>query len=237
MYHLFTTTIKIRTSWYTFLNPLPYSIAALSLSLHANLWKMTTYGTIPAATPSSSNLQFVSLAKERINSGLGMPRPWKEMIKLQDLSFPTSVSQLIQRIKINVAVFRMNYAIIILFILFLSLLWHPVSMIVFIVMTVAWLFLYFLRDEPLVVMGYDIDDRMVMLALLPITVLSLFLTNAKKNIIVALAIGLVVVMVHGALKETDDLVIVDGDEGIVSGGNRDMKMPLKNPASSSFSLS
>ncbi|XP_050262453.1 PRA1 family protein F2 [Quercus robur] len=199
---------------------------------------MTTYGTIPAATPSSSsNLQFVSLANERINSGLGMPRPWKEMIKLQDLSFPTSVSQLIQRIKINVAVFRMNYAIIILFILFLSLLWHPVSMIVFIVMMVAWLFLYFLRDEPLVVMGYDIDDRMVMLALLPITVLSLFLTNAKKNIIVALAIGLVVVLVHGALKETDDLVIVDGDEGIVSGGNGDMKMPLKNPASSSFSLS
>ena len=200
---------------------------------------MTTYGTIPAATPSSSssNLQFVSLAKERINSGLGMPRPWKEMIKLQDLSFPTSVSQLIQRIKINVAVFRMNYAIIILFILFLSLLWHPVSMIVFIVMMVAWLFLYFLRDGPLVVMGYDIDDRMVMLTLLPITVFSLFITNAKKNIIVALAIGLVVVMVHGALKETDNLVLVDGDEGIVSGGKGDMKMPLKNPASSSFSLS
>ena len=35
MYHLFTTPIKIRTSWYTFLNPLPSSIAALSLSLSA----------------------------------------------------------------------------------------------------------------------------------------------------------------------------------------------------------
>lgn len=33
MYHFFTKPIKIRTSWYTFLNPLPSSIAALSLSL------------------------------------------------------------------------------------------------------------------------------------------------------------------------------------------------------------
>ena len=196
---------------------------------------MTTYGTIPVATPTSSGIEFVSLAGVRINSGLGTPRPWKEMIKLQDLSFPTSFFQIIQRIKINVAFFRMNYTIIILFILLLSLLGHPISLIVFIIMMVAWLFLYFLSDEPLIIFGFVINDRVVMMVLLLITATTLFLTNAKKNIIVALGIGLVVVMVHGGLRETDDSFFVDG-EGLGSGGG-DVKMPLKNPASSSFTLS
>jgi|UniRef100_A0A2N9EP51 hypothetical protein len=196
---------------------------------------MTTYGTIPVATPTSSGIEFVSLAGVRINSGLGTPRPWKEMIKLQDLSFPTSFFQIIQRIKINVAFFRMNYTIIILFILLLSLLGHPISLIVFIIMMVAWLFLYFLSDEPLIIFGFVINDRVVMMVLLLITATTLFLTNAKKNIIVALGIGLVVVMVHGGLRETDDSFVVDG-EGLGSGGG-DVKMPLKNPASSSFTLS
>jgi hypothetical protein len=73
-------------------------------------------------------------------------------------------------------------------------------------------------------------------------VVAIFLTNAKSNIIVALAIGVVVLVVHGALRETDDdnQFFVD-EEGLRSAGGENAKMPpkmpLKNAASSSYSLS
>ncbi|KAE7998564.1 hypothetical protein FH972_003098 [Carpinus fangiana] len=201
---------------------------------------MTTYGTIPSEPPTSSNLQYVSLAKERIKGGLATRRPWQEMIQPHALNLPTTFSQCFQRIKTNIALFRMNYAIVVLFILFLSLLWHPISLIVFIIMMFAWLFLYFLRDDPLMVSGSMIDDRTVMAVLSVVTVIALFLTNAKSNIIVALAIGVVVLVVHGALRKTDDddddQFFVD-EEGLRSAGGENAKMPLKNAASSSYSLS
>lgn len=198
---------------------------------------MTTYGTIPTEPLPSSNLNFVSQAKGQIELCLGTQRPWLEMIQLQDLKPPSTFNQSIQRIRTNVAFYRMNYAIIIFFILFISLLWHPISLIVFIVTMAAWLFLYFLHDKPLVVLGHEIDQRVLMAALFLVTVLALFLTNVKYNIIMALSIGLAVVLVHGALREPEDVFIVDDDEGLGSGGGHVLKVPMKNAASSSYSLS
>lgn len=88
------------------------------------------------------------------------------------------------------------------------------------------------------VSGSAVDDRMVMMVLSLVTVVALFLTNAKVNIIVALPIGVVVVVVHGGLRETDDddQLFVD-EEGLGSAGGDDAKMPLKNAASSSYTLS
>ncbi|KAJ7969475.1 PRA1 family protein [Quillaja saponaria] len=190
---------------------------------------MTTYGTIPSEPTATSNLLFASQAKEWIQTGLATRRPWKEMI--YHFQFPTSFLDTIQRIKINAELFRMNYTVIMLFTLFLSLLWHPISLIVFIVMMAAWLFLYFLRDEPLVVFGYMIDERVVMLTLLLVTIGLLFLTEVTDNVIAGLSIGLVVVLAHAVLRDTQDLFSVDQEAGGV------VKVPLKHAASSSFTLS
>ncbi|KAM5547417.1 PRA1 family protein F3 [Rosa sericea] len=197
---------------------------------------MTTYGTIQTEPLPSSNLDIVSQAKEQIELCLGIQRPWLEMIQLQDLRPPSSFNQSIQRIRTNVAFFRMNYAIIILTILFISLLWHPISLMIFIVTMAAWLFLY-LHDKPLVVVGYEIDQRFLMAALFLVTALVLFLTNVKYNIIMALSIGLAFVLVHGALREPEDVFTVDNEERLASGGGPVLKVPLKNAASSSYFLS
>ncbi|XVE70592.1 hypothetical protein DITRI_Ditri10aG0083800 [Diplodiscus trichospermus] len=201
---------------------------------------MTTYGTIPAELPPSSN--FIFRAREQIRSGLGTRRQWKEMVKIQAISFPSNLNHSIERIKINAAFFRMNYVIVVLFLLFITLLWHPVSLIVFIIMMVAWLFLYFLRDDPVSIDGFVIDDHIVMTGLLLVTIAVLFLTDVTDNIIVGLSVALVFVLVHGIFRSTDDLFFGDDEEAhrlsVLRGpAEAAAPLPLKNAASSSYSMS
>ncbi|KAJ8440776.1 hypothetical protein Cgig2_007182 [Carnegiea gigantea] len=169
----------------------------------------TTYGTIPtSSSPSndpSPNFEFVTRAKAQMQSGLGLRRPWKDMFVIHSLSLPTSLNEAQLRVRTNLAYFRMNYAIVMLLILFLSLLWHPISLIVFLLMMASWLFLYFLRETPLVVLGRVIDDRIALFVLAVLTVAFLFLTNVTANIVTALVVGAVVVVAHAAVMRTDDL--------------------------------
>ncbi|XWS17392.1 hypothetical protein CRYUN_Cryun33cG0063400 [Craigia yunnanensis] len=181
-------------------------------------------------------------AREKIRSGIGIRRQWKEMIKIQAINLPSNLKDSIQRILTNAAFFRMNYVIVVLFLLFLTLLWHPVSLIVFIIMMVAWLFLYFLCDNPVSIDGFVIDDRSMMTDLLLVTNAMLLLTDVTDNIIIGLSLGLAVVLVHGVFRSTDDLFFGDEEEGnrstvLVQHAEEAAPLPLKNAASSSYSES
>ncbi|XP_054785228.1 PRA1 family protein F2-like [Prosopis cineraria] len=175
---------------------------------------MTTYGTIPTSSSPSTNLEFISRAKQRIKAGLGTRRPWKVMFNFRSFALPAGFPDAIARFRVNIGYFRMNYAIVVLLILFLSLLWHPISLIVFVVLIALWLFLYFLRDEPLVIAGRLIDDRVVLIVMAVLTVVLLLLTNVTLNIVVALLIGAGLLVAHAALRKTDDLFL---DEEEASG--------------------
>ncbi|KAK7294331.1 hypothetical protein RJT34_17220 [Clitoria ternatea] len=173
----------------------------------------TIYGTIPTSAPPS--LEYISRAKQRIKAGLGTRRPWKAMLNLRSLKVPGGgVAEAVSRVRVNVSYFRMNYAMVVLLILFLSLLWHPISMIVFLLLMAAWLFLYFLRDEPLVVLGRLVDDRLVLMVMAVMTVAVLLLTDATVNIVVAVAVGAAVVLAHAALRRTEDLFLGEEEEPI-----------------------
>ncbi|KAM0956558.1 hypothetical protein ACFX13_025453 [Malus domestica] len=179
---------------------------------------MTTYGTIPTSSSSSQGPsgEYISRAKDRIRAGLGARRPWKLMFNFRSFNFPSSFSDAFGRVRSNVAYFRMNYAIVVLLILFLSLLWHPISLIVFVVMMAAWLFLYFLRDEPLLLFGKTVDDRVVLIVLAVVTIVLLFLTHATVNILVALLIGVVLVIAHAALRKMDDLPVDEENSALLT---------------------
>ncbi|XP_015866165.3 PRA1 family protein F3 [Ziziphus jujuba] len=178
---------------------------------------MTTYGTIPTSSSGpSSNLEYLSRAKARIREGLATRRPWKFMFNFHSFGLPSGFGDFIGRLRKNASYFRMNYAIIFLLILFLSLLWHPISLIVFVVMMAVWLFLYFLREEPLVIFHRTIDDRLVLVVLSVLTIVFLLLTHATLNILVALLIGLVVVVLHAAIRKTDDLYVDEENAALIS---------------------
>ncbi|CAE5967160.1 unnamed protein product [Arabidopsis arenosa] len=170
---------------------------------------MTNYGAIPTSSHASPAVDHESFsrAKHRIKAGLATRRPWRVMFDFHSMGLPHSVSEAFTRIKTNLAYFRMNYAVVVLIVIFFSLIWHPTSLIVFTVLVAVWIFLYFLRDEPLKLFRYQIDDRTVLIVLSVLTVVLLLLTNATFNIVGALVTGAVLVLIHAVVRKTEDLFL------------------------------
>ncbi|KQK03162.1 PRA1 family protein F3 [Brachypodium distachyon] len=177
---------------------------------------MSKYGTIPTSSSAAaagapqfggaSPLDFISRAKARGATALATRRPWRELADLHAVGLPPSLGDAYLRVRANLAHFAMNYAIVILVVVFLSLLWKPVSLIVFLVCMIAWLVLYFLRDEPIVLFGRVVGDGVVLAGLAVVTLGLLLLTGATANILSSLLIGFVLVVLHAALHKAEDNV-------------------------------
>ncbi|CAH8316284.1 unnamed protein product [Eruca vesicaria subsp. sativa] len=170
---------------------------------------MTNYGAIPTSSHGSPvvDLDSISRVKQHIKDGLATRRPWRVMFDFHSMTLPRSLSDAFSRIKNNLVYFQTNYAIVFLVVIFLSLIKHPTSLIVLTVLVFVWIFLYFLRDEPIKLFSYQVDDKYVLVCLSVVTIVLLFLTNATVNIAVALLVGAVLVLIHAVVRKTEDLFL------------------------------
>ncbi|XWS53873.1 hypothetical protein CRYUN_Cryun10bG0037700 [Craigia yunnanensis] len=171
----------------------------------------------------------ISSLKETAQSLTAIRRPWRDFLDITAVDFPSS-SDATTRIAQNLTHFRLNYTIILLLILFLSLIYHPLSILTFLVILLAWFFLYFARDrqEPIVIFGFIINDWLVIGALIGLTIAGLALTGVWVNVLVAVAIGGSLVILHAALRSTDDLVMDDLESPyghVLAGGDEELDSP------------
>ncbi|KAK4279365.1 hypothetical protein QN277_011158 [Acacia crassicarpa] len=185
------------------------------------------YGTISEDDPEdasslSSNTQFLSWTKERLQTIPGTAKPWEDIICPSRLALPLSFFNFIHRIKTNARVYRTNYVVVILLVVLLTLLRHPICVIIYGALVAAWSVLYLVRESPLRACGYEIDQRLVATLLLVVTGGLIFVSDVWDNILVGLCVGLFIVLVHAVMREAEE---EDEDEAGIR---------LRHAASSSF---
>ncbi|KAK6937612.1 Prenylated rab acceptor PRA1 [Dillenia turbinata] len=154
-------------------------------------------------------------------------RPWRVFLNPFSLSPPISFGEAKRRIYHNSSYFTYNYSLVSLLILFLALIYHPLSLIVLLVIFVFWLFFYFSRDESLVIFGKVIDDYVILILLRVLTVVAVGFTGVWLNVIVGCFVAVFVIVLHAAFRVTDDLFV--DEENWSNGG-------LNSVVSSSYRL-
>ncbi|KAL4565177.1 hypothetical protein LXL04_029262 [Taraxacum kok-saghyz] len=191
----------------------------------------TGYGGIPSSSavsnssattpPPASPSTIFARARFHTENFVAKRRPWRDFFDYSAISRPISYEDAMARIRQNLNYFRVNYAMVMLLIIFISLIYQPISMIIFLIVLVAWLFLYFFRDprSPIMIFNRVIDDRVVLTSLSLLTIFALAFTNVGMNVFVSLIIVVAIVGFHAAFRNPDDLFLDEqeaAEGGLVS---------------------
>ncbi|OIW02740.1 hypothetical protein TanjilG_29516 [Lupinus angustifolius] len=161
----------------------------------------------PIATPAFR--AFISRLTSSLRHGFSHRRPWTELLDRNSMSKPETLTEAYSRIRKNFNYFRVNYVTLIAIALALSLITHPFSLLVLIGLLASWFFLYLFRpsDQPLVLFGRTFADRETLGILVVLTVFVIFLTSVGSLLISALMVGLGIVCAHGAFRVPEDLFL------------------------------
>lgn len=166
-----------------------------------------TLPTVQNPPPTSTSRVIFAGVIESGKATLALQKPWSEMLDRNGFGRPESVSDASSRMRKNLNYFRTNYAVLALGMLGLSLLWHPGSLFLLLVLVAAWVYLYFSRTEPLILFGRSCSDREVLFVLGVATFIVIFATNTGTNIVTSLALAAAFIAAHAALRVPDDLFL------------------------------
>lgn len=169
----------------------------------------TTQSQPPIATPAFR--AFISRISSSLRQAFSQRRPWSELIDRSSISRPETLAEAYSRIRKNFTYFRVNYLTLIIFALAVSLITHPWSLLVLLGLLASWSFLYLFRpsDQPLVLFGRTFADRETLGLLVVLTIFVVFLTAVGSLLISALMVGLAIVCAHGAFRVPEDLFLDD----------------------------
>ncbi|OMO83842.1 Prenylated rab acceptor PRA1 [Corchorus capsularis] len=166
-----------------------------------------TYTTIPI---SASDVISRSLYNLTVTLSRHL-RPWPQLLGSGSRSFSRPPHFFLSRTTSNIHYFRANYSIVVTATSALSLIGSPLSLLVCCGVFSLWLLLFFFREDPLVLWGHCVSDRLVIFFLAFLSVLAVWVCGALQNLALGLVIGVLVCGVHAILRNSDGLFLDEND--------------------------
>ncbi len=173
---------------------------------------------VASPVPPSAVRQLFSRGQELVGAALMNKRPWSEMVDRSTFAKPESLKDAMSRLHKNLNYFRINYGILMLVVVALSLLVNPSSIFFIALVLAGWTYLFLVRKEPLIVFGRTFSEREVVLSMTGISILLIVFSGIANVLLSAGLIGLFLIAAHGAFKVPDDLFLFD-DAAASSGGS------------------
>ncbi|CAI5481469.1 unnamed protein product [Closterium sp. Yama58-4] len=170
-----------------------------------------------------------SLAKvsESFQAAIAQQRPWAEVVDRSQIAKPEGFNDAVSRIRKNIVYFKANYLAIILGMVALSILWNPVSIFWLGILGAAWVYLFMIHSQPLVIGGRVLSETEKLLGMIAISVLVIFgLTKVGSVLMSGVTLGLVAIAIHASLRVPDDLFI---DQGPAPGSYMSFLGGINNP--------
>ncbi|KFK27203.1 hypothetical protein AALP_AA8G348900 [Arabis alpina] len=172
----------------------------------------TTYTSIPLPTGD-----VISRSIHNLTVATSNHRPWSELIFSGTISFPEKFSTLLLRSKTNLRYFSVNYTIFVAtFAGFALITVSPVALIVVGVIIALWLLFHFFREDPLILWGFQVGNRTVVLFLVLASVWAVWCTSSAVNLAVGVVVGLLLCAIHSVFRNSDELFLEEDDA--VTGG-------------------
>lgn len=168
---------------------------------------VTQQGAGVQASPAARVL--FQKAQEAFRLALSQKRPWAEMADRSQFAKPESLSEATVRVRKNMSHFRINYSLVLIAVVALSLVMHPVYLFVLGSLLAAWVYLYLVRTDPVIAFGRTFSEREVLLGMSVFTLIVIFMTNVGSILISAFMIGVGLCAAHGAYRVPDDLFLDD----------------------------
>ncbi|KAH7861829.1 hypothetical protein Vadar_031414 [Vaccinium darrowii] len=171
----------------------------------------STYTTIPI-----SGSDVISRSIQNLSTSLSLHRPWLDFLSPATLDAPSSLSAALTRLRQNSKYFATNYAILISSCAAASLIGSPLSLIAYAAVFFLWLVLYFYREDPMAAWGRHVDDRVVIVGLVLVSVVAIWIVGMVNVLLVGVAVGVLICAVHGVVRNSQGLFL-DEDDAVSSG--------------------
>jgi len=139
-------------------------------------------------------------------------KAWTEMVDRSSFGKPASFADATSRLRKNTVYFRVNYLIIILIVTAVCMALNPSALAVLGLLGVLWLYLFVVRQAPLVLGGRTFSNQEKFIAMVVISVVVVFfLTSVGTLLFTAIGISAALIGLHGALRVPDDLFLDESE--------------------------
>ncbi|XP_059662313.1 PRA1 family protein G2-like [Cornus florida] len=171
----------------------------------------STYTTIPI-----SGADVISRSVQNLSNFISRRRPWPEFIASGVFDRPDSISGAGTRFRKNSNYFGVNYGIVISTCAAVFLIGNPIALIIFALVFALWLILYFFREDPMIVLGHHVSDRIVMVGLVVGSLVAVWFTGTVNILLVGIGSGLLIAVLHGVFRNPEGLFL-DEDDAVSNG--------------------